>query len=153
MAQDPAHHHERVVRFGECDPAGVVYYPVFFHWFHEAMEHWFETAVGVPYAEVLQQTGFPAVRTEADFKQPCRLGERLHVRVAVERMGGRSLSLGFTIAGAEDGAIRATGKTICVCIPSAGDGFAFSSAAIPPDLRAKIQAATECPGSTAASPE
>ena len=112
------------------------------------MEHWFETAVGVPYATVLQQTGFPAVRTEADFKQPCRLGERLHVRVSVERMGTRSLSLGFTIAGAEDGAIRATGRTVCVCIQSEGDGFAFASAEIPAALRAKIQAATEWPAST-----
>ena len=151
MTQEPAHHQKRVVRFGECDPAGVVYYPVFFHWFHEAMEHWFETVVGVPYATVLQQTGFPAVRTEADFKQPCRLGERLDVRVAVERLGARSLSLAFTIAGTEDGVIRATGRTVCVCIQSEGDGFAFSSSEIPTELRAKIQAATGWSESTPSS--
>ena len=50
--------HHRTVRFGECDPAGVVYYPIFFNWFHECMEVWFEEALQTPYAEVIQNIGF-----------------------------------------------------------------------------------------------
>ena len=59
--------HHRTVRFGECDPAGVVYYPIFFNWFHECMEVWFEEALQVPYAEVIQNIGFPAKSCEANF--------------------------------------------------------------------------------------
>ena len=132
-------HHARTVRFGECDPAGVVYYPVFFHWFHEAMEAWFAEAVGVAYADVLKEIGFPAAKTESAFQAPCRLGDRLHVQVRIQRLGTRSMTLGFCVLGAEDGQVRATGQTVCVCIQASGDGFDFSSAPIPDALRQRLQ--------------
>jgi len=129
--------HARTVRFGECDPAGVVYYPVFFGWFHEAMEAWFAERVGVPYANVLQEIGFPAVRTEADFARPCRNGEAIAVQVDVERLGDRSLTFAFTVLG-PDGGLRARGKTVCVGIAASPDGFTFAAANIPAALRARI---------------
>lgn len=139
MAQQQAHRHARVVRFGECDPAGVVYYPVFFQWFHEAMEDWFANRLGVPYAEVLKEIGFPAARTECDFSRPCRLGEAVSVAVAVERLGGSSLTLGFTVIG-DDETVRARGRTVCVCITASPDGFSFSATRIPAALREKLAA-------------
>lgn len=146
-------HHQRVVRFGECDPAGVVYYPVFFHWFHEAMEAWFSTAVGIPYADVLKEIGFPAARTEADFKSPCRLGEPLHVHVDIERLGTRSLTLSFTVKGAADGVVRAKGRTVCVCIRAKGEGFAFAAANIPPVLHQRLKAIAASQSTAGASPQ
>ena len=143
MSVSSAYQHRRVVRFGECDPAGVVYYPEFFRWFHEAMESWFAEALGHPYAEVLQTVGFPAAHTESDFRRPCRLGEALLVEVRVERLGRTSLTLGFTVLGEADGQPRATGKTVCVCIPTRaaegrGDGFDFRPQPIPDPLRQAI---------------
>ena len=89
MQQPQPYRNARVVRFGECDPAGVVYYPIFFQWFHDAMEDWFAHRLGVPYAEVLKELGFPAARTEADFVRPCRLGDAITVSVEVEKLGSR----------------------------------------------------------------
>ncbi|MFT4977236.1 MAG: 4-hydroxybenzoyl-CoA thioesterase [Myxococcota bacterium] len=143
MSAQPVFSHRRVVRFGECDPAGVVYYPVFFGWFHEAMEAWFAERVGVPYATVLEEIGFPAVRTEADFSRPCRNGDEVTVDVVVEKMGSRSLTFAFTVRGAGEGEdVRARGKTVCVGIAAAADGFTFSSATIPAALRDQIAGAT-----------
>lgn len=132
--------HPREVRFGECDPAGVVYFPRFFEWFHEAMEAWFGQALGRPYAEVLQEYGFPAVESQAQFKAPCRLGERLDIEVRVLRLGRSSFTLGYTVRG-EDGDLRAEGHTaaaMIVVIP--GVGGQFKAVRIPPDLRARIEA-------------
>ena len=58
------------VKFGDCDPAGIVYYPKFFDWFHQAMESWFDNVLGAPYASVIwdRKIGFPAAHTQADFK-------------------------------------------------------------------------------------
>ena len=136
--------HHRTVTFGECDPAGVVYYPVFFDWFHQAMEAWFAEALGQPYAQVLRTVGFPAARTGADFRRPCRLGEPLAVEVRLDRLGGSSFTLAFTVVGAADGEVRATGETVCVCIPAAAalsgaastEGFQFRPVPIPAPLRA-----------------
>jgi 4-hydroxybenzoyl-CoA thioesterase len=47
------------VRFGEIDQARVVYYPRFFHYFHQTFEEWFARALGVSY--------FPACASKASF--------------------------------------------------------------------------------------
>ena len=72
---------KRIVRFGECDPAGVVYYPVFFHWFHEVMEEWFERCLDIGYADCIREYGFPAKETNAEFFRPCSVGEHLEQNV------------------------------------------------------------------------
>ena len=91
----PVHIHKHTVRFGECDPAGVVYFPTFFDWFHQAMESWFEQGLQRPYADVLQHVGFPAVHTEADFRRPCRLGEALDIEVRVGDLGKKRFRLDY----------------------------------------------------------
>ena len=130
--------HRRTVRFGECDPAGVVYYPVFFNWFHEAMEAWFEEGLGTPYAEATRSVGFPARSTEAGFHSPCRMGERLTVLLSLSRLGRSSMRLELRIEG-DDGGLRATGSVSCVCIGVEPDGFRFKSQAIPETLRERME--------------
>jgi 4-hydroxybenzoyl-CoA thioesterase len=129
--------HQRTVRFGECDPAGVVYYPVFFNWFHEAMEAWFEDGLDIAYAQVLQEYGFPAAETSAQFQRPITLGEKITVQLLVSKMGRTSFSLQFTIVNAKQD-IKAKGHVRCVCISVAGGLFQFSSAEIPTFLRQEI---------------
>ena len=83
--------HSRIVRFGECDPAGVAYYPEFFNWFHQAMEACFEDHLGVSYAEIIKTTGFPAVQTSAEFRMPLAIGSSIDVEVGIERLGRSSI--------------------------------------------------------------
>lgn len=113
------------VRFGECDPAGVVYYPRYFDWFHRAMEEWFGQGLGRPYHQVLAELGFPSVHAEADYKAPCRMGEQVVVELVVQRLGRASATLGLCVRG-PDGGIRATGKVVIVVIqmdPGGPDHF------------------------------
>ena len=39
-------------RFGACDPVGIVYFPRYFDWFHQAMEAWFDDALVESYSMV-----------------------------------------------------------------------------------------------------
>jgi 4-hydroxybenzoyl-CoA thioesterase len=79
------------VRFGEIDLARVVYYPRYFHYFHQAFEQWFEEALGVSYPELVnaQNIGFPSVHVETDFKAPLRYGDRVRVEIEVVEIGTR----------------------------------------------------------------
>src|SRR5258708_39252157 len=62
------------IEWGDCDPAGIVYYPNFFHWFDVATWN-FCAACGVPIG-VLQQRygilGLPLLEAKAAFKAPAR---------------------------------------------------------------------------------
>ena len=133
------HVHRHRVRFGECDPAGIVYFPRFFDWFHQAMETWFDSALGIPYAHCIdvQRMGFPAVHTEADYLAPCKLGDDLEIQLTVGRIGNASVELLYVVTG--DGVDRARGRTV-VCIVELVDGGGVRARRLDGELREKIEA-------------
>lgn len=105
------------VQWGHCDPAGIVYFPRFFEWFHQTMEAWFEGGLGVAYQDVIggQRIGFPAVHTEADFRRPCAFGEKLVVELRLGKIGSSSVELCYRVRGQDDhNDERAVGRTVCV---------------------------------------
>jgi 4-hydroxybenzoyl-CoA thioesterase len=143
---------ERLIRFSDCDPAGIVFYPQYFVMFNGLVEDWFGEALGLPYADVLmrRRLGLPTVRVEADFRAVSRLGDRVTLSLGVERLGGRSLTLelrctsaGATAsAGADAGVgpgVRANPLRMSmrqVIVTTALD--THQAVDIPPDLRAAI---------------
>ena len=126
----------RTVRFGECDPAGVVYYPVFFNWFHELMEAWFEQALAFPYRDCLKTIGFPAKETQAEFFRPCAMGEELRLELYLSHLGKRSLRMEIEVFSGQ--VCKAKGHVVCICIGVGAKGFQFSAADIPASLRDKM---------------
>jgi len=106
------------IRFGDCDSAGIVYYPRFFHLFHQAMEEFFGAAAGVPYPRLIQEhgLGFPAVRVETDFRRPVRYGDRLAVEVAVVELGASSCVFRFRAFVGDETAPRAEAQITTVCV-------------------------------------
>lgn len=138
------HVHRVRVGFGDCDPAGIVYFPRFFHFFHEAMETWFDRVLGLPYAEMIgvRRLGFPAVHTEADFVIPCAMGDEIAVEQRVVQLGRTSIRFAYRIRTADDPAAptRLTGATVCVVMDLDPQRPTFRRAVeLPPDLRARIE--------------
>ena len=86
MSSDKIFVQHRTIRFGECDPAGIVYYPVFFNWFHELMEAWFENELSTSYAKVIQDIGFPAKSCEAEFYRPIAVGDHITLSFNLEKL-------------------------------------------------------------------
>jgi 4-hydroxybenzoyl-CoA thioesterase len=128
---------ELPVRFGEIDQAGVVYYPRFFHYFHQAFEEWFGQALGVSYPDLVlkEGIGFPSVRVESEFLKPLRYGERARVQVEVLEIGRTSLTLRYELVRVSDGALsaRATIKTVAI------DNATFSPVPIPDAWRRRFE--------------
>jgi len=131
-----------VVRWGHCDPAGIVYYPVYYDFFHQAMETWFDHVLAVPYRTVIEtrRMGFPAVHTEADYRAPSAYGDRLTVALRVAALGRTSLTFALRIDG-DDGAARVTGRKVVVAMDLDPASPTFRRAVeIPKDVRARIEA-------------
>jgi len=87
-----------VVRFGEVDAAGVVYFSRIFDYAHRAYEDML-AAMDLPLNRILKEDGWgmPLVHAEADFSRPMHLGESLVVDVEVAELGERRVSFAFQI--------------------------------------------------------
>jgi 4-hydroxybenzoyl-CoA thioesterase len=99
--------YSHTVEFGDCDPAGIVFYPNFFRWMDAAAWAFF-AANGLSARDVLagadapaRALGFPLVDARASFKKPARQGDRLEIETRVARWGAKSFELDhlITIAG------------------------------------------------------
>jgi 4-hydroxybenzoyl-CoA thioesterase len=73
------------VEWGDCDPAGIVYYPRYFAYFDNCTSALFEAA-GLPKHEMLKTygiVGIPMVDTRARFVTPSRFGDDVIVESSV----------------------------------------------------------------------
>ena len=95
--QAPEFRRERLIRFSDCDPAGIVFYPQYFVMFNGLVEDWVNDGLGVGYRQLIveQRIGLPTVRLEADFRAVSRMGDQVILGLTVERLGTRSLTLGL----------------------------------------------------------
>jgi 4-hydroxybenzoyl-CoA thioesterase len=97
------------VGWGDCDPAGIVFYPRFYAWMDIA-SHVLAREMGVPRESMIPPSsdmlGFPVVGTQAQYLTPARMDDMLEVRTWVARVGRSSLSLRHEIMRIEaDGAL------------------------------------------------
>jgi len=128
---------ERLVRFSDCDPAGIVFYPQYFVMFNGVVEDWVNGPLAIGYRElvVARGVGLPTVRLEADFKAVSRLGDRVLLSLAVERLGRRSLTLALSCIAAGSGELRMQLRQVLVTTSLA----THRAIDIPQDLRAAIE--------------
>jgi 4-hydroxybenzoyl-CoA thioesterase len=83
------------IRFGDCDAAGIVFYPRYFEMLNRTVEDWFSGPLGRSFKtlHVDEKVGVPTARFEIDFKKASRLEEVLDFRLHVERLGRSSCLL------------------------------------------------------------
>lgn len=141
-SRDGVHVLHLEVRFGDCDPAGIVYFPRYFDFFHQTMETWFPAELGLGYDSFVRgrKLGFPAVHSEADFAAPSRFGERIAIHQRVTALGRSSIRFAYEVRGPA-GELRVEGRSVCVvmCLDPARDEHG-RAVAMPEDLRARIEA-------------
>lgn len=81
------------VEFGDCDPAGIVFYPNYYRWFDAASHHLFNAA-GLGVQQLREQygaVGLPLIETGAVYKRPAQFGDRLEIESSVVECGAKSL--------------------------------------------------------------
>ena len=74
------------IAWGDCDPAGIVFYPRFFYWFDTAFQRWLQSH-GLSQA-ILQQRhgilGTGLLDAHADFRAPVRDGDTMVVDARID---------------------------------------------------------------------
>jgi len=95
---DPRHFQRaHRIRFAECDPAGIVFYPQYFVLFNGLVEDWIDCLLpevgGFAGTIAKEHCGLPVVRLEAEFKAISRMGDEVVLSLDVTRLGHKSLTL------------------------------------------------------------
>lgn len=73
------------IEWGDCDPAGIVYFPRYFEYFDHSTAAMFE-AVGYRKPALLQTfdiAGFPLVDARASFRLPSKFGEDVVIHTTI----------------------------------------------------------------------
>ncbi len=106
------------VRFGDIDQAGIVYYPRFLHYFHIALEEFFDHELGIDFPTMVLRhgIGLPTVHLETDFRKPLRYGDIFEVEVRVLSIGETSIKFGYTAFFEGQDIVALEGHNITVCI-------------------------------------
>jgi 4-hydroxybenzoyl-CoA thioesterase len=91
------------IEWGDCDPAGIVYYPNFFRWFNRGA-HTLFNAAGLPFHELIEErdtVGVPLLDVQATFLSPVRFGDTVTVTSRIEEWRNKSFVVGHQIHNGE----------------------------------------------------
>ncbi|MCK1392438.1 thioesterase family protein [Bradyrhizobium sp. 1] len=93
---------DRELRFGDCDPSGIAYFPSYLNILNGVVEE-FWAGIGFPWPELItiRKIGTPTVHLTCDFSRPSKFGDVLSFELGISKVGGSSLHLGHVISGAD----------------------------------------------------
>jgi 4-hydroxybenzoyl-CoA thioesterase len=92
----------RELRFGDCDPSGIAYFPSYLNILNGVVEE-FWAGIGFPWPGLLavRKIGTPTVHLTCDFSRPSMFGDLLTFKLRIGRVGRASLHLAHVVLGAD----------------------------------------------------
>jgi YbgC/YbaW family acyl-CoA thioester hydrolase len=131
----------RTLAWGECDPAGIIFYPNYYRFMDEATWAMFAQA-GYPAPRMrAEHFSLPLVDSRCEFLSSPLFGDEIEIRSQVSKWGRSSFSLAHEFVIAKDGRLLARGSESRVwCRYQAGPGSPLKSVPIPADVRAALAA-------------
>jgi len=87
------------VTWGDCDPAGIVFYPRYYAWF-DASTHNLLRELGLGHAALRRDydaIGATLVKTSAEFRSPARYDDVIDIASTIARVGRSSFSVRHVI--------------------------------------------------------
>lgn len=99
------------VRWGECDPAGIVYHPNYLDWFSVTRMHLFRNH-GAPYMTSFHDNGvvLVALGVECEFRKVVRAEELVRVTAELLDLTRTRMSIHYRVIN-DSGEVVATGRT------------------------------------------
>ena len=130
----------RRIQWGECDPAGIVYYPRYFEMFDESTTAMFSTATGLSkwqMFETFRFTGYPMVDTRARFLVPARFGDDVTIETSITEIKRSSFQVLHHLK--NNGVLAVEGfETRVWTGRDPADSSKIRSQPIPPEVLAKL---------------
>lgn len=130
------------IQWGDCDPAGIVYFPRYFEMFDAATAALFE-CVGFKKPLLLETfgiVGFPAVNVSSTFSMPCSFGDDVAIESRIERWGRASFNVHHRLL--KDGALAVEGRETRVwAVRDSSRSNGIRAEPIPEELMARFMSA------------
>src|SRR5262249_50529143 len=100
-------------RFQDIDAAGIVFYPRFFEYFHDAYVAFLDGR-GVLLADAIRENRWkaPLRHVEADYFKPLRFGDPFEVGLVGVVIVGSDVTVGYRVARPDGGELVAVGQTL-----------------------------------------
>lgn len=136
----------RLIRWGDCDPAGVVYTPRVLHFALEVIEDFIISVAGFGWGKLLTELrmGAPSVHTEIDYLRPLAAEQTSTMVLYVDRVGGASVNYRIEMLDEGGEVCFRVKHTACYV-----DNDSFSPKPIPAECKAQLVAYKEaCDGQT-----
>ena len=131
------HIHRVDVHFGDCDPAGIVFFPNFSRWMDQASLAFF-MACGVPTWRELEMTrgivGTPLLEINTRFLRPATYGQTLEVHTHVEEWREKVLIQHHRIL--RDDELLCEGRETRAFVVRVPGSYKLKSIPIPEDIKA-----------------
>jgi 4-hydroxybenzoyl-CoA thioesterase len=128
--------------WGDCDPAGIVYYPRYFEMFDTSTTALFERALGMTkfqFVKAYDSVGYPMVDTRARFILPTRYGDDVVIETTITEIKRSSFSVTHRIV--KDGELAVEGFETRVWVGrDPGDPDRIKAKALPEEIVAKLRA-------------
>ena len=132
--------YEVEVMFGDCDPAGIVFFPNFCKWMDASSLNFFVQCGVPPWRELVKTTniiGTPLLEIHTKFFKPATYGERLQVYTSVQEWREKVLIQKHVIQRGEDVLCEGL-ETRAICVRLPGEDR-IKAIPIPEDIKAKCQ--------------
>jgi 4-hydroxybenzoyl-CoA thioesterase len=128
------------VHWGNCDPAGIIFYPTYYQWFDAASWAFFDSVGYSAKRMRAELRAMPLVAADCQFKHPAEQGDRCEVRSRIARWGGKSFVVAHDVV-RSDGKLLASGTETRVWGRyEDGPGSPMRGMAIPEELKALFHA-------------
>ena len=130
--------YEVEVMFGDCDPAGIVFFPNFLKWMDASSLNFFVKR-GVPtWRELFKTTGIigtPLLEIHTRFVSPATYGQRLQVISSIQEWRGKAFIQKHTIKRGDTLICEGT-ETRAFCIRHPDDPDRLKAIPVPADIQA-----------------
>jgi 4-hydroxybenzoyl-CoA thioesterase len=129
------------VQWGDCDPAGIVFYPRYFEWFDACSILLFEKATGMikkKMLEVYGGAGIALLEARAVFKMASHYGEDLEIETGITEFRRSSFFVHHKVT--KGGLLALEGfETRLWTVRDPQDGDKMRSAPMPAEIRAALE--------------
>ena len=128
--------------WGDCDPAGIVYYPRYFEMFDASTTALFERALGMTkfqFVKAYDSLGYPMVDTRARFLLPTRYGDDVVIETVVSEIKRSSFDVRHRLT--KDGNLAVEGFETRVWVGrDPADPDRIKAKPLPDEIVAKLKA-------------
>ncbi|MEM7425694.1 MAG: thioesterase family protein [Pseudomonadota bacterium] len=124
------------VGWGHCDPAGIVFYPNFYHWFDEA-SHALMDSLGIGHRTLADRFGIIGcglIDTGATFRAPARDGDVLRFESSISELTSRTFRVEHRVSCGE--VLVCSGHEVRGCfVADAAKPGSLAAIPIPDEMR------------------